>query len=157
MLEIYVDADGCPVKDEVLRVAGRYRMKVYLVANTPFRAAPGGLVESVVVRGGFNEADDWIAEKIAEGDIAITADIPLADRCLAKGARVLGPTGRAFTERSIGGQLASRDLMRDLRQEGTITGGPPPFRPADRSRFLSSLDNMVQAVRRKHPPAEGTP
>jgi uncharacterized protein YaiI (UPF0178 family) len=146
MLDIYVDGDGCPVKDEVYKVAGRYQLVVRVVANAPMRVPAG--VEMIVVKGDHNAADDWIAEHAGTGDIVITADIPLADRALAKGADVLRPTGRPFTERSIGGALATRELMNDLRNVGTITGGPAPFKPADRSRFLSALDATIQKRRR---------
>lgn len=149
MLDVYVDADGCPVKDEVFRVAHRYALKVYVVANTVVRVPPGEWVEAIVVKGGLNEADDWIAERIGPDDIVVTADIPLADRCLQKGAKALGTAGRPFTDRTIGGALAARDLMQELRNRGAITGGPAAFRPTDRSRFLSALDAMIQSVRRE--------
>lgn len=148
MLDIYVDGDACPVKDEVYRVAGRHGLKVFLVSNAPLRVPAAGRVERVRVRGGFGVADDWIAEHIQSGDIAVTADIPLADRCLKKDARVLAPNGTAFTEASIGNALATRDLMDHLRQMGQITGGPAPFTPADRSRFLSQLDQLIVEVQR---------
>lgn len=151
MLEIYVDADGCPVKDEVYRVAQRYSLKVFVVANSPIRVPARAAIEAVVVKGDFNAADDWIAERVQPGDIAVTADIPLADRCLRKGAHVLGYTGKAFTNKSIGHALATRELLADLRQAGAITGGPAPFKPADRSRFLAALDEAIQKVRRSKP------
>ena len=151
MLTIYIDADACPVKEEVFRVARRYQMRVVVVANAPLRVPPGGLVE-LVVRSGFGAADDWIAEQAGAGDIVITADIPLAARCLEKGARVLDPKGHPFTENDIGSALAMRDLMAELRQGGTIAGGPAPMTPKDRSRFLSKLDEVINAVRRAHPP-----
>jgi uncharacterized protein len=147
-MPIYVDADACPVKDEVYRVARRYGLKVYVVANAPIRVPREELIEPVVVRGGLDVADDWIAERVGPGDIAITADIPLADRCLRRGARVLGPRGLEFTEDSIGEALATRALLDMLRQTGAIGGGPAPFAKADRSRFLSKLDAMVHAARR---------
>lgn len=155
-MEIYVDADGCPVKDEVFRVAKRYDLKVYVVANVPFRVPPA--CEMIVVKGNHDAADDWIAEHVGAGDVVVTADIPLADRSLAKGAEVLRPNGKPYTERSIGGALATRELMNELRQSGTITGGPAPFQPADRSRFLSALDNVIQKVKRRPPtpPNEST-
>jgi len=143
---IYVDADACPVKDEVYRVAARYAMPVRVVANAPMRV-PGGPVE-MVVRPGFGAADDWIAEQIGPADIAVTADIPLAARCLAKGARVLDPKGRPFTENDIGAALAMRALTDELRQRGELTGGPAAMTPKDRSRFLGKLDELVNAVRR---------
>jgi uncharacterized protein len=155
-MPIYIDGDACPVKDEVYRVAGRYQIKVYVVANTSIRVPAGELVEGVVVRGGFDAADDWIAERIGPGDIAITSDIPLAERCLRAGARVIGPKGDEFTEDAIGNALATRALMDMLRQGGVIAGGPAPFAKADRSRFLSKLDDAIQAIRRgktRKPPA----
>ncbi len=150
MLTVFIDADACPVKDEVYRVAARYQMAVKVVANAPLRVPVNPLVE-LVVRAGFGAADDWIAEQVGPGDVVITADIPLAARCLAKDARVLGPKGNAFTENEIGSVLALRDLLDELRQGGTVTGGPAPMTPKDRSRFLSKLDEMINAVRRAHP------
>ena len=151
MLTIYVDADACPVKDEVYRVARRYALRVAVVANAPLRVPADPLVE-LVVRPGFSTADDWIAEQAGAGDVVVTADIPLAARCLAKGARVLGPKGHPFTEDDIGAALAMRDLLEGLRQGGAVTGGPAPVTPRDRSHFLSKLDEAVNAVRRAHPP-----
>jgi hypothetical protein len=153
MLTIYVDADACPVKEEVFRVARRYAMRVAVVANAPLRVPADALLELVVCPG-FGAADDWIAEHAGPGDIVVTADIPLAARCLAKEARVLGPKGRLFTDTDIGAALAMRDLMDELRQGGAITGGPAPMTPKDRSRFLSKLDEAVNAVRRAHPPRQ---
>jgi uncharacterized protein YaiI (UPF0178 family) len=149
MLTIFIDADACPVKDEVYRVARRYAMRVAVVANAPMRV-PGGLVE-MVVRPGFGAADDWIAEQAGRGDIVVTADIPLAARCLARGAIVLDPKGHPFTENDIGSALALRELLDGLRQGGVVTSGPAPMTPRDRSRFLSKLDEAVNAVRRAHP------
>ena len=147
-MPIYVDADACPVKEEVYRVARRYGIKVYVVANTPIRVPPDDLIELVVVGGGFDAADDWIVERVGAGDIAITADIPLADRCLHRDARVLGPKGLEFTEESIGNAVATRALLDMLRQSGEFGGGPAPFARSDRSRFLSKLDETVHAIRR---------
>ncbi len=147
-MPIYVDADACPVKEEVYRVARRYVIKVYVVANSPIRVPPEDLIEQIVVRGGFDAADDWIAERVEAGDIAITTDIPLADRCLRRGARVLSPKGIAFTEDAIGDAVATRALLEMLRQSGEITGGPAPFAKSDRSRFLAKLDELVHASRR---------
>jgi hypothetical protein len=147
VLDIFVDGDGCPVKSEVYKVAERYGLKVLVVSHVPIRVPSRGRVEPVRVKQGFGAADDWIAEHIQDGDIAVTADIPLADRCLKRGARVVSPTGRVFTEASIGEALANRELMEHLRQMGEVTGGPAPFAPADRSRFLSSLDEVIVAVR----------
>jgi len=150
MLTIYIDADACPVKDEIYRVALRYTMRVVVVANAPLRVPTAGKVELVVCPG-FGAADDWIAEQAGAGDIVITADIPLAGRALARGARVLGTKGHPFTDNDIGSALAMRDLMDELRQGGIATGGPAPMTPRDRSRFLSKLDEAVNAVRREHP------
>jgi uncharacterized protein YaiI (UPF0178 family) len=147
MLTIYIDADACPVKDEVYRVARRYALRVAVVANAPLRVPADALVE-LVVRPGFGAADDWIAEQAGPGDVVVTADIPLAARCLAKDARVLDPKGRAFTDNDIGGALAMRSLMDELRQGGAVTGGPAPMTPKDRSRFLSKLDEMANAARK---------
>jgi uncharacterized protein YaiI (UPF0178 family) len=152
MLTLYVDADACPVKDEVYRVARRYAMSVKVVANAPLKLPTSPLIE-LIVRQGFGAADDWIAEHAGPGDVVITADIPLAARCLAVGARVLDPRGRPFTDAAIGAALATRDLTDGLRQAGLVAGGPPPMTPKDRSRFLGKLDEVVTAVRRAHPPA----
>jgi uncharacterized protein YaiI (UPF0178 family) len=151
MLILYVDADACPVKDEVYRVASRYGMRVVVVANAALRVPEDAMV-ALIVRTGFGAADDWIVEQAGPGDIVVTADIPLAARCLAKDARVLGPKGHPFTDNDIGGALAMRNLMDELRQGGTVTGGPAPMSPKDRSRFLSKLDEMINAVRRAFPP-----
>lgn len=147
-MSIYLDADACPVKEEVYRVARRYSIMVYVVANSPLRVPPEDLVELVVVKGGFDSADDWIADRIGPGDIAITADIPLADRCLRRRARVLSPTGREFTDDAIGNALATRALSEMLRQSGAVAGGPARFTRSDRSRFLAKLDETIHAVRR---------
>jgi uncharacterized protein YaiI (UPF0178 family) len=153
MLTLYVDADACPVKDEVYKVARRYSLPVKIVANAPLRVPPDPLVELVVCPG-FGAADDWIAEQAGAGDIVVTADIPLAARCLENGAKVLSPKGEPFTENDIGSALALRELMDELRQGGAITGGPAPMTPKDRSRFLSRLDEVINAVRRAHPKGE---
>ena len=148
MLEIYVDADGCPVKDEVYRVAGRYGLKVWVVANDWLRVPDDPLVTRVTVSEGLDRADDWIAERIGPGDVAITADVPLAARCVQRGARALAPNGRVFSADSIGTDLASRNLMTALREAGEIRGGGRPFTRQDRSRFLGALDGAIQAIRR---------
>ena len=150
-MAIYVDADACPVKDEVYRVAARYGLGVFVVSNSAIWVPARAGIERVVVNGGLDAADDWIAERIGADDVAITADIPLADRCLRKGASVLGPRGYAFTEDSIGEALATRELLDTLRQSGFAGGGPPAFVDKDRSRFLSKLDDMIQAIRRRRP------
>lgn len=151
MLDIYVDADACPVKEEVYRVAERYRLGVTLVSNARMRVPDGPRVRLEVVSGGFDAADDWIAERAGPGDIVITADIPLAARCIANGARVLGHTGRPFTEENIGDVLATRDLLAEVREYEEVGGGPPPFQKRDRSRFLQKLDELVNAIRREAP------
>jgi uncharacterized protein YaiI (UPF0178 family) len=151
MLNIYIDADACPVKEEVYRVAHRYQMWVVVVANTSLGVPTDGLVE-LVVRSGFGAADDCIAEQAGPGDIVITADIPVAAPCLEKGARVLDPKGHPFAENDIGSALAMRELMAELRQGGTITGGPAPMTAKDRSRLLSKLDEAINAVRRAQSP-----
>jgi uncharacterized protein YaiI (UPF0178 family) len=152
MWTVFVDADACPVKEEVYRVARRYALPVKVVANTPLRV-PGGLVE-LVVQTGFGAADDWIAQQSGPGDIVITVDVPLAARCLEKGARVLGHKGEEFTETDIGSALAMRDLLEQLRQGGAVTGGPAAMTQRDRSRFLSKLDELINAVRRRYPQQE---
>jgi len=145
-LSIFVDADACPVKDEVYKVATRHSMPVLIVANTAMRV-PGGQVQMVVCPG-FGAADDWIAEQIGLGDIAITADIPLAARCLARGARVIDARGHIFSENNIAEALALREMLEERRQYGESTGGPSPMTPKDRSRFLSKLDETIHAVRK---------
>lgn len=149
MPKIIIDADACPVKEEVYRVAMRYGLKVTLVANSRMRVPAVDWLEHVVVSGGLDAADDWIAENVAENDIVIAGDIPLASRCLQKGARVISPRGQVFTEDSIGEALATRNLLSHLREMGTMLGGPAPFEKRDRSRFLQSLDNVIHAVRKK--------
>jgi uncharacterized protein YaiI (UPF0178 family) len=150
MLHIYIDADACPVKDEVYKVAKRYGLSVTLVAASWFRVPnePWVRLEVVKETGDLDAADDWIVEEIEQGDIVVSEDIILASRCLAKEARALNPRGRVFTPESIGEALASRELMADLREAGTITGGPSPFDKTDRSRFLQRLDEIVNAVKR---------
>jgi uncharacterized protein len=148
LTEIYIDADGCPVKNEIFRVARRYGLRVHVVANSRMRIPEEELFELVIVKEHFDAADDWIVEHLNENDIAVSSDIPLAARCLEKGARILDPKGRVFTEESIGNALADRELMAYLRDAGNITGGPAPFQKRDRSRFLQYLDNLVQAALR---------
>ena len=149
MLDIFIDADGCPVKQEIYRVAKRYGLKVTLVSNSRMGTPQEDWLEVVVVDGQFNAADDWIAEHVSENDIVITGDIPMASRCLEKDARVLGPSGRIFTKESIGDALASRELLSHLRDLGTITGGPAPFEKRDRSHFLQRLDATIHVLRRR--------
>lgn len=145
--EIYVDADACPVKDEVVRVADRHRLTVHFVSNARMRLPIGIDVRRVIVPEGPDVADDWIAENIAEHDIAITNDIPLADRCLKAGALALGATGKPFDPENIGMALAMRDLSRDLRESGDISGGGPMFSKKDRSRFLEALELAVRRAK----------
>ncbi len=146
---IFVDGDACPVKEETFRVAIRYGLRVLLVSNSQLRVPRNPLFESVVVaRGKFDGADDWIVEQITDRDIAITSDIPLAARCLEKGARALDAKGRVYSPESIGDALASRELMTHLRAMGEMGGGPPPFSARDRSTFLQRLDDLIQALRR---------
>jgi uncharacterized protein YaiI (UPF0178 family) len=147
MPTIFIDADACPVKAEVYRVADRYHVPVRVVANSPMRVPANERVE-LVVCSGFGAADDWIAENAGAHDIVITTDIPLAARCLEKRARVLGPKGHEFTDRDIGEKMATRELLETLRQGGEMTGGPAPMSQKDRSRFLARLDELVNAVRR---------
>ena len=149
MLHIFVDADACPVKNEVYRVAGRYQLKVTLVANNWMRIPRDSRISLQVVGGGFDAADDWIVERVGGGDIVVTADIVLAGRCLEKGALALGTTGKPFTEDNIGDAIAIRDLLADLRGAGEQTGGPRPMTPRDRSLFLQRLDDMIQSILRR--------
>lgn len=149
MLEIFVDADACPVKSEVLRVAERHGLTVHLVSNQWMRLGDSPRINRVVVPEGADAADDWIAAHIGSGDIAVTADILLADRCLKKGADVLGPTGKPFDQGNIGMAVATRELMSHLRDTGEIRDNAPAFSKQDRSRFLDALENTVQAIRRR--------
>jgi uncharacterized protein YaiI (UPF0178 family) len=144
MIEIFVDGDGCPVKDEVYVVATRYGIRVALVANSRINVPEGFGVEMIVVDQGPDVADDWIVENVRAEDVVVTADIPLAARCLEAGARVLGTHGKVFSEDSIGNRLATRDLNAYLRETGVMSGGPPAISAKDRSRFLSKLDELVQ-------------
>ncbi len=142
-ITIYIDADACPVKDEVYKVAARHALKTFVVANSWINVPRDGLIERIVVEAGPDIADNWIADRAGPGSIVITADIPLAARCVKAGASVISSTGKAFTEASIGMALATRNLMDDLRSAGAVTGGPRPFSPRDRSAFLSALDLAV--------------
>lgn len=148
MTRIFVDADACPVKEEVLRVAERHGLPVHFVSNSWMRLPEGPLVERVLVPDGPDAADDWIATRIGAIDIAVTADIPLASRCLAAGAKVVGPTGKPFTQQGIGMALAMRDLQRHLRETGESRGFNAAFTRADRSRFLQALEQAVQDIKR---------
>jgi uncharacterized protein YaiI (UPF0178 family) len=147
-ITILVDADACPVKEEVCRVAERHGVKASFVANSGFRLPPSPLIVRVLVGGGFDAADDWIAERAGRGAVVITADILLAGRCLAAGAEVIGPAGQPFTESSIGMAKAMRELMQDLRAMGEVSGGNRPFSPRDRSAFLSALDRALTRLKR---------
>jgi uncharacterized protein YaiI (UPF0178 family) len=147
-ITIHVDADACPVKPEIYRVAGRHRIRVFVVANSFIAVPREAWIERVTVPGDFDAADDWIAERAGRGAIVVTADIPLAARCLKAGADVIGPTGKPFTEASIGMALATRDMMEDLRAMGVAGGGPKPFSPKDRSAFLQALDLAIQRLKR---------
>ena len=149
MVEIYVDADACPVKDETLRVAARHGLKTYLVSDGGIRPHHNPLVELVIVAPGADAADDWIAEQIQPTDICITNDIPLAARCLERGALAIKPNGERFTENAIGMALATREIMQGLRESGEITGGPRPFSKSDRSAFLNRLETTVRAAMRQ--------
>ena len=148
MIRILIDADACPVKDEVYRVAFRREVAVRVVSNARIRIPDHPLVERVVVSGAFDAADDWIAGEAGRSDVVITADILLADRCLKAGACVLGPTGKPFTNASIGSAIAMRAIMADLRSGGDVVGGPAPFARADRSRFLQALDEALGRLAR---------
>ncbi|WAC22543.1 YaiI/YqxD family protein [Blastomonas sp. SL216] len=146
---IWVDADACPVKDEVYRVALRHQVAVTIVSNSPIRVPAHPLIARTVVSDGFDAADDWIAERADTASVVITADILLADRCLKQGATVIGPNGKPFTSSSIGSAIAKRAIMADLRAGGDSIGGPPPFGKADRSRFLQSLDEALVRLKRR--------
>ena len=146
MIKIFIDADGCPVKDQIYRVANRYGLKVIVVSNSRIRIPQNDFIELILVNDQLDAADDWIAEKILKNDVLVTADIILASRCLAKGGRVLDPKGRIFSDESIGDALANRELSAYLRMIGEKTGGPAPFNKKDRSRFLQRLDDVIQAA-----------
>ncbi len=152
-IRVFVDADACPVKPEIYRVAERYELKVYIVANS-FMAVPRSeMIERVIVNEGPDIADNWIAERAGPADIVITADIPLAGRCVRNGATVIGTTGKLFDDDAIGMAVATRDLMADLRSAGATTRGPPPLSRQDISRFLSALDLAVTRLKRKLNPS----
>jgi uncharacterized protein YaiI (UPF0178 family) len=148
-IRIYVDADACPVKDEIYRVAARHRLPVVVVAVGFIRVPQDPLIERVAAGTNPDAADDWIAERAGATDIVITADVPLASRCFKSGATVIAPNGRPFTEDSIGMTLAVRNLMHDLRSSGEVTGGPRPFSPRDRSTFLSALEESIRRLQRR--------
>ncbi|GLQ06076.1 YaiI/YqxD family protein [Sneathiella chinensis] len=148
MTRIFIDADACPVKDEIYRVAGRHKLLSYVVSNNWLRLPQSPLIEQVVVDAGFDAADDWIADNCGPKDVVVTADIPLADRCLKAGSVVLGPTGSLFTHNSIGMKLAMRDLNAHLRDMGEIFGFNASFSKKDRSNFLNVLENTLQKLKR---------
>ncbi|WP_341991644.1 YaiI/YqxD family protein [Azorhizobium sp. AG788] len=147
-ITLYVDADACPVKDEIYKVAERHKLDVHVVSNSPIALPRTANVHRVVVASGPDVADDWIAERVSRGDVVITADIPLASRCVKAGADVIAPNGKAFTEATIGPALATRNLMDELRSAGHATSGPRPFSPRDRSAFLSALDLAIVRLKR---------
>src|ERR1700754_1525766 len=146
---IYVDADACPVKDEIYRVAVRLGVPVSVVAGNFIRVPQDPLIERIAAGSGMDAADDWIAERPRPGDVVITSDIPLASRCVKAGAEVIAPNGKPFSEQSIGMTLAVRNLMTDLRSSGEVTGGPRSFAPRDRSAFLSALDQTIRRIQRQ--------
>ncbi|MBN8540478.1 MAG: YaiI/YqxD family protein [Deltaproteobacteria bacterium] len=148
MSKIFIDADGCPVKDEVYKVAERYSLPVVLVANKALKFPNGGLISIQVVSGDFDAADDWIVENSKAGDIVVTNDILLADRCVKKSVRVLGSKGEEFTEDNVGSAVAQRELMQNLRHMGEMRGGPSPMDGKSRSRFLNTLDRIIQSLKR---------
>ena len=153
MIALYIDADACPVKQEIYRVAERHvlkgtDLKVFVVSNSPIAVPREEMIERVVVGAGMDEADNWIAERAGAGAIVITADVPLASRAMKAGAEVIAPNGRPFTADSIGMTLATRNLMDSLRSAGAITGGPKPFSPRDRSSFLAALDQAIVRLKR---------
>ena len=147
-IQIYVDADACPVKAEVYKVAERHDLPVFIVANSYMNVPRGPSVKLVVVAAGTDAADDWIAERAGPRDIVVTSDVPLASRCVKAGASVVAPNGRAFTDASIGMALATRNLLQQIRDSGEITGGPKPFAPRDRSNFLSALNQAIVRLKR---------
>ena len=151
-MQIYVDADACPVKEEAVRVAERHGIDVHMVSNSWMRLPDSMQVKRVIVSDGFDAADDWIAERCGPDDIVVTADIPLAARCLEAGAAVIGPTGKPFTKSSIGMALAMRELMSDLRAMGEVSGGNAGFTRQDRSRFLQAMESAAQTIKRRQQP-----
>jgi uncharacterized protein YaiI (UPF0178 family) len=151
VLHVYVDADACPVKPEIFRVAGRYHLQVTLVANAWMRTPDDGWISLEVVGAEADAADDWIVERVETHDIVITSDVPLASRSVKAGAWVISNSGKRWNDDNVGQALATRDLMTDLRSAGEVTGGPPPLKQQDRSRFLQQLDEAIQTIRREHP------
>lgn len=151
MLTLFIDADGCPVKDETYKVADRYKLKVFVVANKAINVPLDSLIEMKVVSDGFDAADDWIVETSEKGDVVITSDILLAERCVKKQVRALSPKGEEWTEDNIGNAVAHRELMQNLRHMGEMRGGPAPMEKKDRSQFLGKLDQIIQAIKRTAP------
>lgn len=149
LTKIYIDADGCPVKDEVYKVAARYQLPVTLVANQRLNIPSSSLIEMIVVAGSFDAADDWIVENSKPKDIVVTTDILLADRCVKKAVRALSPKGEEFTEDNIGSKVATRELMQNLRYMGEMKGGPAPMDKKSRSQFLAKLDQIIQSIKRQ--------
>ena len=147
--DIYIDADGCPVKEEIYRASAKYGLAVYVACNTPMKVPREERIRLIIVGRGQDAADDWIAEHAGAGDVVVTTDIPLADRCLKKGARVRDVRGREFTDDSIGTAMATRDLMQHLRLMGEMSGGPPPVAKKDRSKFLAKFHEVLQALIRR--------
>jgi len=156
MLTIFIDADGCAVKEETYKVATRYKLKVFVVANKALTVPLDPLVEMKVVSGGFDAADDWIVETSEAGDIVVTSDILLAERCVKKQVRALGPKGAEWTEDNIGTAVATRELMQNLRYMGEMRGGPSPMQKQDRSQFLNKLDQIIQSIKKQMPAAKKT-
>lgn len=152
MLNIYIDADACPVKEETYKVAVRYKLKVFVVANQFLNIPLSPLIEMMQVSGGYDAADDWIVDQAGVGDIVITTDILLADRCVKNSVRVLGHKGIEFTEDNIGSAVAQRELMENLRHMGEMGGGPKPMQKQDRSLFLGKLDQIIQSILKKNGP-----
>ena len=150
MIKIYVDADACPVKNEVERVATRHNLETYMVCDGGIRPSLNPLIQLVVVNQGADAADDWIADHIKKSDICITNDIPLAGRCLKKKAFALKPNGKSYTDDNIGIALATREIMEKIRETGEMTGGPPPFSKADRSKFLDQMEMTVLKAKKTY-------
>ncbi|MES3036866.1 MAG: YaiI/YqxD family protein [Bdellovibrionota bacterium] len=151
MFKIFIDADGCAVKEETYKVAARYQLHVFVVANKPLNVPLDSMIEMKVVSGNFDAADDWIVETAQKGDIVITSDILLAERCVKKEVKVLGPKGVEWTDDNIGSSVATRELMQNLRHMGEMRGGPAPMEKKDRSNFLAKLDQIIQTLKRQLP------